>query len=248
MGVAGTTSVGVVTGVSSGERDLKVNDVVLVVSSGLWSDEVVVSRDNVSKLSSSNPEEAATLPSFLSAWGILHNSIALTKGDVIVQSSGNSATGTAISQIGKALGFTVVSPTSAELADPKFVSNLKTAHQVVRLAVSDQSGRVALDLSRCLAENGALVYYNGRIESLANDSGVDVPAANTIYKNTSISGFDLGTWHATDPSGFQAALSAVQALGNEKKIGLKPKVYAVADYKKALTEVENTGSAAVLKF
>ncbi len=248
VGVAGTTAVGVVTGVANGESDFAVNDSVLVVGNGLWADEATVSKTNVSKLSKATSEDSATLPTLLSAWGILNNSVKLSQGDVVLQSSGDSATGAAISQIGKALGYTVISPSSAELADPKFVANTKAAHKSVKLAVTDRSGKIALDLARTVSNNGSMVFYNGHIESVEQSVGVDIPAASTIYKGVSIVGFDLGAWHAADRAGFEKGVAAVQALSSDKKVSVKSKVFPVADFKKAVADVEATNSAAVIKF
>lgn len=244
---AGTTAVGVVSSVPSGETDFAVNDTVFVVGSGLWRNEAVVSKSSVAKLSMS-ADDAATLPSFLSAWGILNNFASLKAGDIVVQSSGNSAVGQAISQVGKAMGLNVLSPSKDELKDPKFVSNMKPQKSSIKLVVSDRSGRTTLDLIRILADGAAAVVYNGHIESLEESVGVDVPAASNIYKNVSVNGFDLAGWHNADPAGFNAAVASVAALGAEKKINLKPKVYPQADFAKAIADVESTYGAVVMKF
>lgn len=243
---AGTTAVGVVTGVPSGESDFAVNDTVFVVGSGLWRSEALVSKSSVSKLALSS-EDAATLPSFLTAWGILKNFANLKAGDTVVQSSGTTAVGQAITQVGKALGLNVLSPTNDELKDPKFVANMKPQKDSIKLVVSDRSGRATLDLVRVVADKGAAVFYNGQIETLEQATGVDVPAASNIYKNVSVNGFDLGYWHKSDPSGFAQAVASVAAMGAEKKINLKPKVYPQSDFAKAIADVESSYSAVVLK-
>lgn len=250
VGVAGTTAVGTVIGVSNGETDFKINDTVLVVESNLWADQAIVEKSSVSKLASVGADEAATLPTFLSAWALLNNFVKLSPGDTVIQSNGGSAVGSAVSQIGKALGVNVLSPSASDLSDAKFVSKTKADKHTIKLSISDRSGRTSLDFARITANDGTLVVYNGVIETLEETEGIDQSAGSAIYKNVSIAGFDFGLWHrnAKADGTFQRALDEVLALGAAKKLNLKPKVYAQADFQKALAEVESTGSAVVLKF
>jgi len=248
LNTAGTTAVGVVSGVPVGESDFAVNDTVFLVGSGLWRGEANVNKSSAIKLSGISSDDAATLPSFLTAWGLLKNFVNLKSGDVVVQSSGDSGVGLAVTQIGKALGVTVLSPTKDELKDAKFVANMKNQKDSIKLVVSDVSGRVSLDLTRVVANSGVSVFYNGRVESLEESVGVDVPAASNIYKGVTVAGFDLAAWHAADTNGFKQAIKSVVALGNEKKINLKPKVYPFSDYLKAIADVEKSSSAVVMKF
>jgi len=248
VNTAGTTAVGVVSSVPNGETDFAVNDSVFILGNGLWRGEANVAKINVAKLAQISSDDAATLPSFLTAWGILKNFTNLKAGDVVVQSSGDSSIGHAISQIGKALGVTVLSPTKDELKDPKFVANMKPQKSSIKLVVSDVSGRTSLDLTRIVVDGGVSVFYNGRVENLEESVGVDVPAASNIYKGVSVCGFDLATWHATDATSFKQAIASVTALGNEKKINLKPKVYASSDFLKAIADVESSNAAVVMKF
>lgn len=250
IGVAGTTAVGIVTAVAEGEIDYKINDTVLVVESNLWTDHAVVAKSSVTKLSSISADEAATLPTFLSAWALLNNFVKLNSGDTVIQSSGSSALGSAVSQMGKALGVNVISPSASDLSDPKFVSKTKADKHTIKLSISDRSGRTSLDFARITANDGTLVVYNGVIESLAESEGVDQSAGSAIYKNVSIAGFDFGLWYrgAKADGSFQKALDEVLALGAAKKLILKPKVFAPTDFQKALAEMESTGSAVVLKF
>jgi NADPH:quinone reductase-like Zn-dependent oxidoreductase len=239
-----------VTAVSANETDLKVNDTILVVDSNLWADQSIVSTSTVSKLSSLNSDEAATLPTFLSAWALLNNFTKLSSGDTVIQSNGSSALGMAVSQVGKALGINVLSPSAADLNDAKFVSKTKADKHTIKLSISDRSGRTSLDFARITANDGTLVVYNGTIETLEQSQGIDQSAGSAIYKNVSIAGFDFGLWHRTAKADgtFQKALDEVLALGVAKKLNLKPKMYAQADFQKALAEVESSGSAVVLKF
>lgn len=249
-GNAGTTAVGVVREVAKGETDLAVNDTVLIVEPGVWTDQAVVRKSNVSKIAKLPVEEAATLPSYLSAWAMFHKFVNLSKGDTVIQSSGHTADGMAISQVGKALGYNVLSPTAAELSDAKFVSNMKAQNTPIKLSISDRSGKTSLDFARITANNGTVVVYNGTIESLEQSQGIDQSAGSAIYNNVSVVGFDFGQWHRiTKADGtFQKALSEVVSLGTSNKLNLKPKSYAEADFQKAIADVQNTGSAAILKF
>ena len=246
-GVAGSAAFGVVTSVPSGESDFAVNDSVFVVGNGTWADEVVVSKSGVSKVANVSAEEAAALPGFVSAWALLHNFVALKAGDVVVQTSGKSAVGAAVAQVGKALGLTVVSLSEEDLAGAKLGAKLQESGKI-KLVLAGHSGKHLSLLQRSIAPGGSLVAYNGVYEPLSASSEVQMPISNMIFQNTSVQGFDLAAWVHSDPAAYRGAVKAVLALVQDKKVSLKPThVFAQADFKKALQEVTSTGAAAVLK-
>ena len=235
------------TGVSAGDSDFAVNDQVLIVGSGVWTDETVVSKATVTKIPNLSAEEAAVLPSFAAAWGILNNFVTLKSGDVVVQTNASSAIGGAISQIGKALGLKVVSISDADLASADLLAKLKEAGSF-KLAVSGRSGRHIGTLQRVVAKGGVTVTYNGVFESLHATANAQLPISNLIFNNTSVQGFDLNTFATHSPEAFRAGVSSVLALVGEKKVNLKPAhVFSQAEYAKALEEVAKTGAAVALK-
>lgn len=235
------------TGVSDGESAFAVNDQVLIVGEGVWTDETVVSTAKVTKIPKLSAEEAAILPSFAAAWGILNNFVTLKAGDVVVQTSASSAIGSAIAQVGKALGLKVVSISDADLTAADLASKLKEAGSI-KLAVSGRSGRHISTLQRVVAKGGVTVSYNGVFESLQSTSSVQLPISNLIFSDTSVHGFDLNTWATTSPDAFRAGVSSVLGLVGDKKVVLKPAhVFSQAEFAKALEEVQKSGVSVALK-
>lgn len=215
----------------------------LVVGEGVWTDEVVISEANATKIPKLSSEEAAMLPNFAAAWGILHNFASLKAGDVVVQTNGNGAVGAAISQVGKALGYKVVSVNAADITAAK----LQEAGSI-KLAVSGHSGRHISALQKAVGTNGVTVSYNGTYEPVSTVSGVQLPISQLIFNNTSLNGFDLNAWAATSPEAFRAGLTSVLKLVEEKKVVLKPAhVFPQSDFRKAVEEVAKTGASVALK-
>ena len=247
VGVAGSTAVGSIVSVGDSVKDLKAKDKVLVVSQGVWTDNVSVSAVDVMKIPDGlSLEESAALPAALSAHAILHNFVPLTSGDVVVQSGGDSAVGKAITQLGAAKGFKVVSATQAEMDDKDFPKKI-AAMGKVKLAVSNTAKKsVSKSLMRCLAAEGSIVMYMGDGATADDADGVDVPVGGAIFKKNSIFGFDFGAWYQSDREGVHAALQGVCGDIGSKKLILKSKVFTQSDYLKALKDVETTGGTSVV--
>lgn len=247
-GIAGTVAAGVVASTSAGVTGFSSNDSVLVVSEGVWTDEVVVPATAVAKFPNLAAEQVAALPSILSAWAILNNyASGLKSGDLVVQTNGSGAVGAAISEVGKVMGLNVVNLSEADLQDAKLTDKLKSKG-AVKLAVTGQSGGHVVSMVRALAPSGCLISYNGVVQSLASTTPVQVPISGMIFNNVSMHGFDLSAWVKSDPQGFQAAVSAVQGLLGDKKLAVKAvKAVPQSDFLKTLEAVGSTGSNAVLK-
>ena len=246
--VAGCAGAGVVTSVSAGEREFAVNDSVLVIGSGTWTNDAIVSTSSVSKLSSKvSAEEAAALPAFVSAWAILHEFAALKSGDLVVQTNGSSAVGAAITQLGKALGLKVVSLSDADLSGAKLTTTLQEVGKC-KLAVSGQSGRHLTALQKALANSGVAVAYSGVFESLQSSADVQLPISNIIFNDASVRGFELVSWVRGNTAAYRKSVAALMPLVQEGKLTLKPAhVFPQADYLKAIEEVTARGSSVVLK-
>eukprot|EP01036_Dinobryon_divergens_P027629 gene27629-36435_t len=250
-GIAGLSAAGTVTSVNGSSSQFAVNDTVFITGSGLWAEEVTVSQSAaaVVKLPA---EEAALLPAATSAWAILNNFVKLNSGDVVVQTNGSSATGLAIAEIGKSMGLKIISVTSAQLKDSKFIPNVLAENNSsgLKLAISSESGANTLALVRQLGPKGVLVTYSGPIEPLSKtETGVQIPTGVLIFKDITVAGFDFLGWKESDPSAFNAAVSAVTELSKAGTIKLKTsKVFSQKDYLKAIAEVEATGAGVVIKY
>lgn len=236
-GVAGTTAVGRVVG--SGE-------LVFVTHAASWADTITVARKKVHTITDLTPEEAAALPSFITAFALLKYS-QTGAGDNIVQTESESAVGQALIQLAKAQNINVISVSTAELADLKAVEILKSKG-VIKAAVSGSSGKHIHALTKVIAEHGKVLLHNGVYQSLDNVTGVELPIGRSIFQGVRIQGFDYLGWARRAPKLFQESLESVVSLAHAKKISLKPTVYEAKDYLKAISEVEKTGKFSVLKF
>jgi NADPH:quinone reductase-like Zn-dependent oxidoreductase len=245
VGVCGMAGAGTVTAVGAGVASVAVNDSVLVINSGVWTDEVVVAASGVGNVGKMTAEEAAALPNFLAAWAILNNYVALKAGDVVVQSNGSGAVGSAITQLGKVMGLKVTSLSGADTADANLASKLAAAGSI-KLAVSGQSGKHLHAMMKSLINGAALVTYNGVYEPLSSSTEVQLPVSAMVFNNVSVNGFDLNAWVGCADSSFPTAVAAVTGLAAEKKITLKSTVFLMADVQKAIAEVAK-GTTAVLK-
>jgi NADPH:quinone reductase-like Zn-dependent oxidoreductase len=93
-GVAGTSGVGKVTKVGPSTTGFLGGDNVLVVSDGCWQDSGVYPANAVYKLPADvSLEEAARLPSALSAYTILTKYVKLSSGDTVVQTHADTSIG-----------------------------------------------------------------------------------------------------------------------------------------------------------
>lgn len=246
-GVAGTAGSGVVTDVAVGEGQFSTQDSVLVLGEGVWSDEVTASKDHVIKVTGLSHEELASLPSFLTAWGLLHNFAKLNAGDVVVQTSGSTAVGSAVAQLGKALGLKVVSLADSDVKGTNLAAKLQEVG-AYKLAICGQSGRHVSSLQRHVARGGATVAYNGVYEPIHSAADVQLPISHMIFHDSSVYGFDLLAWARAAPADLKHGAASVLALAKEQKLSLKPaQVLPQADFLKAIEEVSKTGAAVVLK-
>lgn len=238
---------GTVSAVPAGETDLKVNDLVLIADSAAWANEVLVSKNNVVKLPKIAAEDAASIPSIVSAVGIFNLLPGLKAGDIVVQTDGESAVGKAIAAYGATLGVKVVSPTAAELADVNFAANTKSKGKVAH-AISGSAGKGNSLLLKVIPHSGVLVVYNGVYQPLDKVTGIDVPISRAIFQDVKILGFDYSAFKRTSPGEFNNAVAKAVKLLEDKKVSLKAQAHNASDYATAVQQVETTGQLVALKF
>ena len=246
--MAGCAGAGVVTAVGSSVTGFAVNDSVLIIDSGLWTEETVVSQNSAAKVAGMSAAEIATLPAYLSAWAILNNfNTSLKAGDIVVQTNGTGAVGSAVAQIGKAMGLNVVSLSSDELKDAKLADNLKKKGDV-KLAVAGQSGTHVVNMVRALSPSGCLVAYNGIAQPVSQAVPISLPISGMIFSDTSVHGFDLTSWVRANPLAYHSAVTSLCKMVGDNKLSVKAgKTFKQAEYVKAIEEVRSSGTAAVLQ-
>jgi NADPH:quinone reductase-like Zn-dependent oxidoreductase len=154
--VVGLSGVGEVAAIGSNVSGISVKDNVLALANGCWCDKAIIHSSKVFKIPGNLLlEESASISSALSAWIMLHKFSQLKAGDVVVQSHGLSSIGQAITQIGNKLQLKVVSLTTEQQADYKYLDSLK-ALGPIKLVVCGSSGKVAKSMMRTPAASSSL--------------------------------------------------------------------------------------------
>jgi NADPH:quinone reductase-like Zn-dependent oxidoreductase len=245
--LGGTTAVGTVTAVPAGETSLKVNDLVLVTDANTWADEVIVSKQDVAKISNLTAEAAATLPAVISAIGIFNLLPGLKAGDIVLQTEGETTLGQAIAQYGKSLGVNVIATTTAELSDLQYAAGLKSKGRVAH-AITGSAGKANTLLLKLIPHSGVLVAHNGIYQPIGKTVGIDVPISREIFQDVKILGFDYFGFKRHDAAAFHTALSRAIELVSTNQVALTGNVHAVKDYINAVSDVEKTGKYNLLKF
>jgi len=225
-GTAGSVAVGVVKAVGPHAVGLSVNDAVLAtcVVSGAWAKSVVTSSATTFKIPSSlRPEEAAMLPSVLTAYALLDRPyLGLVAGDVILQTCGETAVGAAVEALCRVRGFSLVSLPAAP--DPRGDPKLQSVGKV-KLAIAQSSGSAVLALSRTLQPRGEICCVLGPLEPLQAAQaagGVTVPVSPLIFSGAAVRGFDFSLW-AREKGGasLRAALGSLVSLDAAGKFSLR---------------------------
>jgi len=215
----------------------------LIVGSKLWTDYVTVTESDtlLAKIPSSiPPNEAALIPSYLSAWAILSET-PLPAGSLVLQTHGGSALGSALAEVGKALQLNVVS-----LSDEDLASTSSEYKGKAQLLVTPYSGKKQLALIKLGAKDSTLVVYNGPIIPVTEVEDLKISLTSTIFNGISIRGFDFTTWATSDKERFAAGVTIITELLSAKKLSSKAKLFPQAEYLKAIEAVQATGVAAVL--
>lgn len=246
-GVAGEVGVGVVT---DGSGSFSTNESVLVLGQGYgtWKSSGIFPANSVFKIPHLAPSQAAQLPSALLAYGILTSNSHLQKGDVVLQGVRTSPVSAAVAQLGKHMGYKVVTATVEELTSFEGLKKLQAAGSL-KLAAASNDAKYVKALYKALAENGQLVVYTDSIEKLEEVDGLHLSVSSSVFKNINVSGLNLGNWAKSDPTGFQSAINNVAKLIDAKVIAPVPsaQVFGHVNYLNAISSALE-GKQAVLTF
>lgn len=236
---------GVIDAVGSNVSGFSTGDTVLVVHPGAWTDSVSVPAASSIKVSSPPSDEAALLPSYLSAWAILHNFQSLKAGDAILLTNGTDPIGQAIVQVGKALDINVVAVPSKDIATPAFQEKVSKLG-AIKLAVTTVPN-AARNLAKHVAEHGSVVYYNGSISPVLSGDSLTISVSHSIFEDKKLHGFDFTGWVKYSPEKVRAATEQVSAIIKDKKLSLSPKVFKQADYQQAIKSVQEAEAVVIIK-
>lgn len=219
--------------------------------SGAWQDSVIARVDELVFVPEDVDLEMASM-AFINpptAWGLLHNYVALEPGDWIVQNAANSGVGICVIQLAKHFGFktinivrdlcwekplkemgadVVLKEGSEWHKDPKYVATAK-------LALNPVGGASIAELINVLAPNGVHVSYGG----LSSDPSI-VPVFDLMVKNITMGGFILFNYF--NSLRHKEVQDIMNTLFDFMKKGIidipVEKTYSLQDVKKAIAHAE----------
>jgi trans-2-enoyl-CoA reductase len=248
--VPGIEGIGVVEALGADVRDLRVGERVLSVRFDCWSEQLLLKRNQVAKVSSDVDilQQCNLKVNGCTAEHLLSQVVDLKSGDWIVQDAANSTVGQYIVQIARARGIRTINIVRSEEAATRVrnlggdvvVTESPDLAAVVRDAVKNASIKLAIDcvggplsdvLADLLAENGTLVVYGALAQK-----AVEVSPIRFITKNIQVRGFWITRWLKSAPideiQRLVTRLDQVVLAG-----GLKTEVtgvYPLSDIKSAL--------------
>jgi mitochondrial enoyl-[acyl-carrier protein] reductase / trans-2-enoyl-CoA reductase len=206
----GMEGAGIVIEVGAAVHDLKAGaQVILPHSFGTWREIAVIAGDKLVEAPAEiDPIQAAMLKvNPITAWRMIHDFVAMRRGDWLIQNAANSGAGQCVIQIARELGLKTVNVVRrAELVDELRSlggdvvlvdgENLRddvaaaTGKAPIRLALNAIGGENALRVAKCLASDGTMVTYGAMsLQPLC------VPNGMFIFKNLRFTGFWVNKWY-----------------------------------------------------
>jgi len=204
----GNEGVGRVSRIGAGVTSIAPGQVVLPMSFGTWSQEMVVPAAGIVPLPNGlDIFQAAMLTvNPATAWRILHDFVDLAPGDWIVQNAANSGVGRSTIQLARALGWKTLNV----VRRPELAEELKSigADVVVteetdlrkevkalcggkkpKLALNAVGGASALNVANSLATGGTMVTFGAM-----SKQALKIPNGLLIFQNMNFCGFWLKRW------------------------------------------------------
>jgi trans-2-enoyl-CoA reductase len=183
--------------------------VILPHNVGTWRDAIAVKAEDLVVVPEGIERVQAAMLKInpLTAWRLLHDYVALQKGDWVIQNAANSAAGRDVIQIAHELGYKTVNVVRrAELIDELRAEggdvvlvdgdNLReevksaTGGASIRLGLNSVGGDSALRLANCLAPGGTLVSFGAM--SL---QPLKIPTGLLIFKDLRFRGIWINKWY-----------------------------------------------------
>ena len=226
------------------------NDNVLVIDTGTWTSNGKFHTASLFKIPYNfylDKTKIATLPSFLTAYGMLTKYVKLEKGDVVVQSDRSSPIASAVTQLGEHFGVTVVSSNVANFGNKEFVTQLKSQGKI-KLGICLNDAKLLKSLCEVVGAHGTVVVYNDVVEKMETIDGFHLSVAKAVFEDVSVCGFNLNSWAASDRETVRVAVNILTQLICEKSVDTPVSAsFPVTDFAKALAAAQE-GKSAVLTF
>jgi mitochondrial enoyl-[acyl-carrier protein] reductase / trans-2-enoyl-CoA reductase len=240
--------------------------VILPHNIGTWREAVAVKEDELVAVPAGiEPVNAAMLKiNPMTAWRLLHDYVDLKRGDWLIQNAANSASGRAVIQIARELGYKTVNVVRREelidelrneggnvvlVEGENLRDEAKNAANgaPIRLALNAVGGESALRLANCLAPGSTMVTFGAM--SL---QPLKIPNGLLIFKDLRFRGIWINKWY--DNATKAQRMEALRPLFNMAKRGLlKTKVekaYPLVEAKAAIAHAAQgkRGGKIILEF
>ena len=206
--VAGNEGIGRITEVRGEARGLKVGQLVLLpVGQGTWQSEVVAHAGAFTQMPEGDVDQLSMLMvNPATAQLLLTDFVTLSSGDWIIQSAANSAVGTYVVQLAKAMGIKTVCVVRRESAAQALLDQgadvvlvdgadlMKRVKQAtngakMKLALDAVAGETFGRLGETLEIGGTLVNYG----AMSNEAA-SMQAGAMIFRDIRVRGFWLVNW------------------------------------------------------
>ena len=212
--VPGIEALGVVEAIGSKVSDLSIGDRVLVLPTHTWSEQLLLKRGQVVRVSNEGDIfQQFTLKSNGATAALLLSSIVdLQAGEWVVQNAANSTVGQYIVQIARARGIRTVNLVRNETAasqvrkfggdlvvidGPNAVSEIHKGTEGARivLGIDCIAGEATTQIADTLAEGGTVVVFGG-----LSGQPAQVRALQLIAKDVAVRGFWITRWFLRTPT------------------------------------------------
>ena len=255
--VPGIEAIGVVEALGPDVTDLKIGDRVLVLPVDTWSEQLLLKRGQVARVSNDGDIfQQFTLKSNGATAALLLSSIVdLHLGDWVVQNAANSTVGQYIVQIARARGIRTINIVRNQAAadqvrrlggdvviidGPDMLGKMQTATEGadVRLAIDCVSGEASANLGDILAKRGTLVVYGG-----LSGQPVQIRPLQLIAKDIDVRGFWITRWFLETPHPeVQELIDELDAMASRRDLVTEvASLHKLSDIKTALRRASSGG-------
>jgi len=255
--VPGVEAIGVVEGLGADVPDLEVGDRVLVLPVDNWSQQLLLTRNQVARVSKEGDifQQFTLKSNGATAALLLRNFADLQPGDWVAQNGANSTVGQYIVQIARARGLRTINivrnATAAEhlrklgadvvaIAGENLVAEIgdATGGATVRLAIDCVGGESSADLAAILGPRGILVNYGG-----LSGQPVQIHPLQLITADIQVRGFWITRWFLQAPHAeVQALIDELDAMVSAGELVTEvASVHPLSDIKTALRRAGSGG-------
>ncbi|MBK5410871.1 zinc-dependent alcohol dehydrogenase family protein [Pseudomonas sp. TH34] len=255
--VPGVEAIGVVEALGADVKDLKVGDRVLAIRLDCWSEQLLLKRSQVAKVSSSNDilQQCNLKVNGGTALLLLQKIVDLKPGDWLVQNAANSTVGQYIVQLAKARGIKTVNIVRNASAfehlkqlggdvviidGPETVAAIHTAigGAPINLGIDCVGGEASEQLADILSVGGTIVVYGA-----LSLQPVQIQPLRFISKDIRVRGFWITPWLNNAPiAEVQSVISELDELVAKGTLKTEvASVYPLTELPAALTAAGSGG-------